>query len=193
MFSVPAMQLSVLLPHFVVVHGTAAEFIVIGQLTPEIRGGGLLWSSNISGIHCLHIHVFDGCNNTFATDGFTFELSASLSNFSRYILLGQIFSTTNHDGTVIWRNVRVSRAVSMLVQVQVSCQSFQKSLPVLFNISGVGEPAALALPGVLPLNVSRAGDSLAPVTFMLTDAAGSPTHQSNAAVRVRVVLKLTIR
>jgi len=81
----------------------------------------------------------------------------------------------------------------MLVQVQVSIQSFQKPLPILFNVSGAGEPAALSTPPVLPLNLSAAGRSLAPMTFKLQDAAGVPTYQSNVAVRVRVVVKSSIR
>jgi len=191
--SVPAMQLALTLPQFTVVHGPAADFNVIGKLSSALRGGGLIWSTNASGANCLCIRLFDGCNNTFTTNGFMVELSARLSNFSRYILLGQALSTTNNDGTVLWCSVRASLAVSMLVQVQVSWQSFQKPLPVLLNISGIGEPAALSTPAALLSNVSGAGNPLAPVTFKLQDAAGVPTYQSNVAVRVRIVLKSSIR
>ena len=192
-FSVPAMSLTLSLPRFTIMHGSAANFIVIGELTSAIRGGGLLWSTNISGMNCLRIRLFDGCNNTFTSNEFIVELSATLSNFSRYPLLGQVFSNPNFDGIVQWCSARVSLAVPMLVQVQVSIQSFQKPLPILFNISGAGEPAALSTPSVLPLNLSAAGRSLAPMTFKLQDAAGVPTYQSNVAVRVRVVVKSSIR
>ena len=192
-FSVPAMSLTLSLPHFTIMHGSAADFIVIGELKSAIRGGGLLQSINISGMNCLCIRLFDGCNNTFTSHEFIVELSARLSNFSPYSLLGQVFSNPNYDGIAQWCSARVSLAVSMLVQVQVSIQSFQKPLPILFNVSGAGEPVALSTPPVMPLNLSAAGRSLAPMTFKLQDAAGVPTYQSNVAVRVRVVVKSSIR
>ena len=194
---VPALKLQLMSEAFVVVNGAPSNFEVIGDLSTELRGGSLLWSTNTSGRNCLGCRVFDGCNNTCSIGGFPMKLSATLvSNHTLYNLLGDVYSATDSNGTVFWCDARVSLAASMLVQVFVSFgDSFQKPLPALFNISGVGEPAKLSAPASLTSNasVSVAAGALLPITFKMQDAAGSPTSQPNAAVRVRIVKKTYTR
>jgi hypothetical protein len=77
---VPALKLQLVSEAFVVVNGAPSNFEVIGDLSTQLRGGSLIWSSNTSGRNCLGCRVFDGCSNTCSIGGFPMKRGPGLEN-----------------------------------------------------------------------------------------------------------------
>lgn len=185
--STPNFGASILVP-IVILPGEPVNAMIVGELSRNVSPGGIIWSSNASGMKCLEVSFTDKCNNTRDAGGFSCQITAFLSNLSQaYSLLGETRIESGPRGRCVFCSARVSEYVHVLVQLQLHFVQSTVNLYPALNISGLSEAAVVSLISPTSSNLSKAGSALPSLTFKLFDANGLLVGKPGTVIRLRIV------